>query len=158
MHSYQRWVSVVSQMLSLFNKRIKLLKQYSTFYFFFVRKWRCYKSVSCSVVSDSLQPVCSPAGFSVHRILQTGIPEWVAPFLSPEDLPDPGMELGLLHCRQILYNLSHKGSPKLFWLISKHKKNKSLPNSYFFKQIGDCLKMLPTLDLFSAYEHVSMLV
>ena len=30
---------------------------------------------------------------------------------TPEDLPDPGMELlGLLHCRQILYFLSHEGS------------------------------------------------
>ena len=29
------------------------------------------------------------------------------PFPSPEDLPN----LGLLHCRQTLYHLSHKGSP-----------------------------------------------
>ena len=29
------------------------------------------------------------------------------PFPSPGDLPDPG----LLHCRQILYRLSHRGSP-----------------------------------------------
>ena len=29
------------------------------------------------------------------------------PFPSPGDLPDPG----LLHCRQILYQLNHKGSP-----------------------------------------------
>ena len=40
------------------------------------------------------------------------------PFPSPGDLPNPG----LLHCRWILYQLSHKGSPKpsntpqlLFW-------------------------------------------
>ena len=32
------------------------------------------------------------------------------PFPSPEGLPDPGI-LGLLHCRQILYHLSHQGSP-----------------------------------------------
>ena len=38
-------------------------------------------------------------------------------------------------------------------------KNKSLPDSYFFfKQIEDCLKMLTTLDLFSAYKYVGMLV
>ena len=29
------------------------------------------------------------------------------PFPSPRDLPDPGIELGLLLCRQILYSLSH---------------------------------------------------
>ena len=34
------------------------------------------------------------------------------PSPSPGDLPDPGMNPGLLHCRQILYRLSHHGSPK----------------------------------------------
>ena len=33
--------------------------------------------VSCSVMSDSLQP-CSPPGSSVHGILQARILEWVA--------------------------------------------------------------------------------
>ena len=28
------------------------------------------------------------------------------PFPSPRDLPDPGLNMGLLHCRQILYHLS----------------------------------------------------
>ena len=32
-------------------------------------------------------------------------------FPSPGDLPNPGMNLGLPHCGQILYQLSHKGSP-----------------------------------------------
>ena len=30
---------------------------------------------------------------------------------SSGDLPDPGIELVLLHCRQILNRLSHQGSP-----------------------------------------------
>ena len=30
---------------------------------------------------------------------------------SPGDLPDPGIEPGLLHCRQILHQLSYEGSP-----------------------------------------------
>ena len=33
------------------------------------------------------------------------------PFPSPGDLPDPRMEPGLLHYRQILYHLSHQRSP-----------------------------------------------
>src|SRR5574340_991192 len=33
------------------------------------------------------------------------------PFPSPGYLPDPGIKLCLLHCRQILYVLSHKESP-----------------------------------------------
>ena len=32
------------------------------------------------------------------------------PFLSPGDLPDSGLNLGLLHCRQTLYGLSHQES------------------------------------------------
>ena len=35
------------------------------------------------------------------------------PFPSPGDLPNPGIEAGLLHCRQMLYPLSHQGSLKL---------------------------------------------
>ena len=31
-------------------------------------------------------------------------------FLSSGDLPDLGIEPGLLHCKQILYHLSHQGS------------------------------------------------
>jgi len=33
------------------------------------------------------------------------------PFPSPGDLFNPGIEPGLLHCRQILYHLSHHVSP-----------------------------------------------
>ena len=33
------------------------------------------------------------------------------PLPSPGDLPDPGSNPGLLHCRSILYYLSHQGSP-----------------------------------------------
>ena len=52
----------------------------------------------------------APPGFSVHDILQAGILEWVA-IPSSRDLPDPGIEPGLLHCRQSLYRLSRRGSP-----------------------------------------------
>jgi len=34
------------------------------------------------------------------------------PFPSPEDLPDPGIKPGLLHCKPILYQLSYEGSPQ----------------------------------------------
>ena len=32
------------------------------------------------------------------------------PFLSPRDLPHPGLNPGLPHCGQIVYRLSYKGS------------------------------------------------
>ena len=54
---------------------------------------------------------CSLPGSSFHGILQAKILEWIAISFS-RDLPDPGIEPGLPHCRQILYRLSHQGSPR----------------------------------------------
>ena len=68
------------------------------------------KSISCSVMSDSLQPHVTPTrflcpwnspgkntGVGGHSLLQ-GI------FLVQ------GLNPGLLHCRQIIYCLNHQGS------------------------------------------------
>ena len=47
------------------------------------------------------------------------------PFPSPGDLPTPGIEPTCLpHCRQILYQLSHKGSPSEISEISQSQKDK----------------------------------
>ena len=58
-------------------------------------------------MSDSLQPhgLVPP---SVHGILQTRILEWVA-ISFPRESSRPKENLGLLHCRQMLYPLSHQG-------------------------------------------------
>ena len=53
---------------------------------------------------------CSLPGSSVHGISQARILEWL-PFPSPGDLPNPESNPGLLHYRQILYQLSYEGSP-----------------------------------------------
>ena len=56
---------------------------------------------SCLTLCDPMN--CSPPGFTVHGVLQTRILEWIAiPFLTQ------GLNPGLLHCRQILYHLSHR--------------------------------------------------
>ena len=47
----------------------------------------------------------------VHGILQTRILEWIA-FLQGI-FPTQGLNPGLPHCRQILYQLSHKGRPRI---------------------------------------------
>ena len=47
--------------------------------------------------------------------------DWSAlAFPSPGNLPNPGSNPGPVHCRQILYHLSHQGSP--WWTISTVKK------------------------------------
>ena len=51
----------------------------------------------------------SPPGSTVHGILQQEY--WSAlPHAPPGALPDPGMNPGFLHFRQILYLPSHVGS------------------------------------------------
>ena len=72
-----------------------------------------HESESCSVVSDSLRPheLYSPwnspgqnTGVGSRSLLQGIFPKQHLPKLNP----------GLLHCRRILYQLSHQGSPKTY--------------------------------------------
>ena len=61
------------------------------------------------------QPLdCSPSGSSVHVILQARILQWVA-----EVLPTQELNQGLLHHRQILYQLSYLRSS--WWNVSTIK-------------------------------------
>ena len=50
---------------------------------------------------------CSSPGSSVHEILQARILEWVAISFSRGTFLTQGSNLGLLHCRQMLYHLSY---------------------------------------------------
>ena len=64
---------------------------------------------SCVILCNPMD--CSPLHFSVHGILQARTLEWVAiPFSRGSSWPQ-GSNPGLLHSRQILYCLSHQGSP-----------------------------------------------
>ena len=54
----------------------------------------------------------NPMGYTVHGILQGRILKWVAFPLSSR-FSNPGIELRLLHCRWILYQLSYQGSLKV---------------------------------------------
>ena len=53
---------------------------------------------------------CSLPGSSVHGILQARILEWVSHFLLQGIFLTQGSNLGLLHCRQMLYHLSPQAS------------------------------------------------
>jgi len=67
---------------------------------------------SCPAICDPMD--CSPLGSSVHGILQGRILEWVAmPSSRGSSQPSNWTHvcLRLLHCRQILYPLSHLESP-----------------------------------------------
>ena len=71
----------------------------------------------CVLVAQSCPTLCNPMdcsmpGSSVHGILQARILEWVASSFQEIFLTE-GLNPSLLHCRQILYSLSHEGSPKI---------------------------------------------
>ena len=98
------------------------------------------ETVSHSVVFDSLQPhgLYGLPGFSVCGIFQARILEWVANFLLLGTFSIQGLNLGLLHCRQILYCLSHQGNPKylvlkayLFIHMAIHLVSKHLLNTFY---------------------------
>ena len=71
------------------------------------------------LVSKSCPTLCNPMDLACQAPLSMGFPRqeyWSGlPFPSPGDLPDPGIEPGLPHCRQTLYPLSQQGSPGKYW-------------------------------------------
>ena len=64
-------------------------------------------------VSQLYPTLYDPMDYTVRGILQARILEWVAFPFSRGIFPTQGLNPGLQHCRQILYQLSHKGSPKI---------------------------------------------
>ena len=79
-------------------------------------KWDCQYLTGCpseSEVAQSCLILCDPMhyslpGSSIQGIFQARVLEWVAIFFSRES--SWRSNLGLPHCRQTLYQLSHRGS------------------------------------------------
>ena len=63
---------------------------------------------SCPTLGNPID--WSLPGSSVHGISQAIVLEWIAISFSRGIFPTQGSNLGLLHCRQTLYRLSHQGS------------------------------------------------
>ena len=80
-----------------------------------------------SVVSDSETP---RTDYTVHEILQARLLEWVAFPFSREIFPTQGSNPGLPHCGQILYQLSHQGSPRILeWVAYPFSRRSSCPRN-----------------------------
>ena len=75
---------------------------------YFTHKW---KSLSC------VQLFATP--WTIQS-MEFSKPEYWSGYLfpSPGDLPNQGSNPGLPHCMQILYQLSHKGSPRILEWVS----------------------------------------
>ena len=76
-------------------------------------------SLTVSVAQPCLT-LCDPMDYTVHGLLQGRILEWVAFPFSRGIFLTQGLNPGLPHCRQILYQLSHQESPLMFL---KHGNN-----------------------------------
>ena len=118
----------------------------------------------CVCVCKSLSHVqfCSPPGSSVHEIHQerTGVDSHS---LLQGIFLTQGSTWGLLHCRQILYHLSHQGSPgKSLKKILKQFicSNQDQPPIHSWQLINKFLKTFKTsqIPLFSCFSSCNCLV
>ena len=72
--------------------------------------------------NQSCPTLCNPTDYTVHRILQARILEWIAfPFSRGSSQPRNWTGVSCLHCRQILYQLSYQGNSWIFWWIFSNK-------------------------------------
>ena len=75
--------------------------------FFSKRNYRKKESEVAQLCPTLCDPTdCSLPGFSIHGIFQARILEWVAISFFPTQESNPG----LLHCRQMIYQLSYEES------------------------------------------------
>ena len=71
----------------------------------YIGKVKVLVTQSCSILGETMN--YSLQRSSVHGVLQARIVEWVAIPFSRGIFLTQGLNPGLLHCRQILYHLSH---------------------------------------------------
>ena len=100
--------------------------------------WHCVadaQSLACTwmkvkvKVTQLCPTLCDPMDYTVHGILQARILEWVA-FLQGI-FPTQGSNPDLLRCKQILYQLSHKGSPRILkWVAYLFSSRSSWPRNW----------------------------
>ena len=101
-----------------------------------ILKWRppqelhsfCLKWVK---VSQSCPTLFDPMDYTVHGILQARILEWVAlPFAKGSSQPRDQTQVSRI-AGQILYQLSHQGSPRILeWVAYPFSSGSSLPRNW----------------------------
>ena len=109
-----------------------LIYFYLVFFYLFIHKriYGGYFSITIipfqfSSVAQSCPTLCDPMDYTVHGILWARVLEWGA-FTFSQDLLNPG----LLHCRRVLYQLSHRGSPRiLVWVAYPFSSGSSRPRN-----------------------------
>ena len=93
---------------------------------------------------------CSLPGSSVHGILQARILGLGSHSLLQGIFPTQGLNLGLLHCRWILYHLSHRRSP--ISSICSHTDGKVLSSHVFTAEIYQLMEQQKSQNLRSTHK------
>ena len=92
--------------------------------------------------------------YAVHEILRVRIVEWVAvPFSRGSSQPrdrTQGSNPGLPHCRQILYQLSHRGRTVVHIFTVKHVVISSV---HFFKRENQVSLVLKENQAYQGYQE-----
>ena len=87
--------------------------------------WSCLVAQSCLTLCNHMD--FNPPGFSVHGILQARILEWVA---MPSSRGSLQAKDQIQVCKQILYHLSHQGSPRILeWVVYPFSRGSSRPRN-----------------------------
>ena len=97
------WITKVFQLLQNISELPK--SGWNTLHLFLIIFWK-WKSLSRVLF------FATPMDYTVHGILQARILELGSLSLLQGIFPTQGLNLGLLHCRRILYQLSYQGSPR----------------------------------------------
>ena len=79
-------------------------------------------------VAQSCPTLCNAMDYTVHGILQAQNTGVGSCSLLPGIFPTQGSNPGLPHCGRILYQLSHKGSPRILeWVAYLFSSRSSQP-------------------------------
>ena len=92
------------------------------------------QSVSQSYLTLCDPTDCSPPGSSIHGIVQVRIQEQVCHSLLQGIFPTLGLNPGLLHCRQILYQLNQDGKIHLN-VLAPAESQSCFPSPVFFETL-----------------------
>ena len=82
-------------------------------------------------VAELCPTLCNPMDYTLHGILQARLLEWVAVPFSRESSQPWDQTQAFPHCRQILYQLSHQGSPRILeWAAYPFSSGSSQPRNW----------------------------
>ena len=106
---------------------------------------------SCPTLCDPVD--CSPPGSSVHEIFPGKDTGGGCHFLLHGIFPTQGSNLRLLHCRQILYQLSYKGSPTKPQFKLKKERERHCSPEWWGMAEPPCMALTPGFCLTTGHIH-----